>query len=1305
MDSPKPNTILAPISFHNLTVDQGLSQNSVVSITQDSIGYMWFATQDGLNKYDGKTFKVYNKQFEDVTKINHSKLGKVYSDKSNKLWIISNSGNLEKYNVKTDSFFRVTNIKNASTIYQDHKRNYFVGTYGNGLYHINPKTTDTSQIISPADYTKTTYAFIEDKDTLFATASNSIFKISKHNLGYKKISDNKEIAIEYSCIVQSADHSIWIGSYSYGLFYLNKNRTKLQQFKGFKNQPLPLNLNIEALLIDKHQRLWIATYGKGVYVINFKKKTINNYTVKQNNPYALHYNDAISLFNDNTGNIWVGTDGGGLSYYDEHLLKFNVLTNNQLPLGINIDVARAISVNPLDHNTIWVGTSGKGLTKLDLKLNTHKTLTTANSNLNSNRVMSLNFINGELWVGFQDNGLDIIDKDNNVQHFNNNTTPKLDATAIWDILNEDKKTSWLATGGHGLILFNKEKGIVKCFQNNPTDANSIPSNNIRVITKGLPNLLWVGTEDKGVCLFNTKNKEFKRIKGVPNKVKSLFWDTDKNLLWIGTNGNGLVKYNPANETTQNYTTENGLPNNVIYAILKDNDNNLWLSSNRGITKFTEIDLGISITNYDQYDGLQAFEFNTGAYTKDQNGTLYFGGLDGINWFKPEQITLNQIKPKTIISSLSLFNEPIEIKDTQQFNHKQNSLTFSFASLHFSQPELNTFKYMLVGHDKDWIEAGNNSIAYYGNLLPNTYTFKVISSNYDGIWNEVPATYTFTIKRPWYNTVTARIIYALLILTMGFIVYRYAKWRWQIKTQLQLEHAETQRLKHLDEFKTRLFTNISHEFRTPLTLILGPAKNQLSQPNLSKENKEELSLISRNAERLLNLVNQLIDLAKLETGYLKLKVERSNLSLLINQLISNFKYSIKQKKITLKTSVDDFNDVWFDKDIVEKIIVNLLANAIKYTPKKGHIIVNATKQNDHLVFTVLNNGSKIDPKNINQLFNRFYQANPNADGVGIGLALVKELVSLTHGSIIANSINRDELQFTVTIPINKSAFPKTKIIENTTIQNEALTINNLDVQDKDNNLLNPKEKPIVLIVEDNSQLRAYMQSILQSKYKVLKATNGKNGFKKAINTIPDLIISDIMMPVMDGIALCNALKTNTLTSHIPFILLTAKTGENNELEGLEVGADDFITKPFSSKILIKRVENFINLSKSLQKRYTQHAVLVAKDIAITSLDEVFIKQVETILKEHLYDPEFNAQSFSKLMAMSRMQLHRKLIALTGLSTSQFLRSQRLKSAVTILNESDLTVSEVAYQVGFNSVSYFIKCFKEAYGTTPNTYNHR
>ena len=710
-----------------------------------------------------------------------------------------------------------------------------------------------------------------------------------------------------------------------------------------------------------------------------------------------------------------------------------------------------------------------------------------------------------------------------------------------------------------------------------------------------------------------------------------------------------------------------------------------------------------IENYNNYDGLQALEFNTGAYYKAPNGTLYFGGLEGINWFHPNQLTLNTVKPKTIISKLEIFTDNKTLIQNQNFKYNENTVTFTFSSLHFSQPERNLYKYKLINHDTEWIESGNINNAHYTNLPPDNYEFNVISCNYDGLWNEDPAIYKFVIKQPWYINNFAKLVYLCLLLLTVYFIYNYLKWRWGVKLQLEMEHTETTRLKELDEFKTKLYTNISHEFRTPLTLILSPTENQLTRKDISKEDKNDLSLIQRSAKRLLNLVNQLLDLSKLETGNLKLQIEKDNLSIFFKQLASSFKYKAKEKQIIFKDNIKEINNVWFDKDIVEKIVSNLLSNAVKYTPVNGKIYFNAEQQDNYAVITIINTGSKIKPQDLNKLFTRFYQVNTHADGVGIGLALVKELVALTNGTLVANTFETNKIQFTVTIPIIKEAFNEEDIYiaHNTSNQSEFPIIDDNKTENKDKNT----EKSVVLIVEDDKHVRLYMESILKHDYKILKASNGKTGVKKAITNIPDLIISDIMMPIVDGIELCSTLKNNMLTSHIPIILLTAKVGEENELKGLEVGADDFITKPFQSKILFKRISNLISSRKALQLRYNQHTTLKSQDIAITSIDEDFLKKAEIIFEKNLSKPEFNAEIFSNKMLMSRMQLHRKIIALTGLSTSSFIRSQRLKVATELLQKSDYTVSEVAYQVGFNTPSYFIKCFKETYHYTPTDYTNK
>lgn len=520
-------------------------------------------------------------------------------------------------------------------------------------------------------------------------------------------------------------------------------------------------------------------------------------------------------------------------------------------------------------------------------------------------------------------------------------------------------------------------------------------------------------------------------------------------------------------------------------------------------------------------------------------------------------------------------------------------------------------------------------------------------------------------------------------------------------KFNLIEIEKDKIKKLDEFKTKLYNNISHEFRTPLTLISGPIESQLAKPNLSKNDKAELSLIKRNAKRLLNLVNQLLDLSKLETGNLKLAVSKDNLTVLLKQLATAFEFKAKEKNIEFTYTIAQMKQVWFDKDVVEKIVSNLLHNAVKYTPVKGCIYFEASLNEEHVTFSVLNNGNQLKDEELPALFQRYYQDNKQSEGVGIGLSLVKELVALAHGNIVAHTLNQDEIQFVVTLPVARSYFNAGEIAESFS-ENQPLEEVHLTQNKRQENTVEQNEKPVLLIVEDDQDIRIFIKSIFNTEYKILEAANGKEGIRTGINQIPDIIISDVMMPLGDGIELCNTLKANIKTSHIPIVLLTAKSGDQNEIQGLKSGADAYVTKPFNSKKLKIQIERLIETPKKIQEYYRANHELDFHNIQVLSSEEQFLKTLQQALKENILQSNFNSTELSKLLHMSRMQLHRKLKALTGLSTSEFIKNERLKVAKTLLKKSDYTISEIAYQTGFNTPSYFIKCFKKAYNCTPSAY---
>jgi len=1299
-------------SFRQLSVKEGLSQNSVISVAQDSIGFLWIATQNGLNKYDGKSFTNYPFNFLDITRPSYSNLGKVYVDRQGKVWIIPIDKTLHSYDAISDTFEPFEGITGASIIYQDKNNNYWIGTYNNGLFFVDNLTKKASNIIPQSQVNGTIYSItLQNNDEILLSVDKKIIEVNINTKQFSTINPEtlfgQTINENFSISVMDATAKQWVGTFGDGLYYRYPNKNIFYRISDLLfSDPLPININIIDLHFDSRDRLWVATYGSGLYMINFETKKIIHFNAEKHNPRALHYNDVLCIYEDYTRTLWFGTDGAGLSYYDEYLEKFNSFTNLQTPENISIDVVRAITLD--NDKNIWVGTSGKGLTQYEPLTNSWRTFTTFNSDLPSNRIMSLLIDkDNDLWIGTQGGGLTIYDKNGRFIDYSQDSKIALSAKTIWNIFKDSKEQIWLATQANGLIQFDKKIGEIKKFQ--PSKNNALTSNNIRVITEDNKGNLWLGTDNSGIVKFDITNKKFITYQYQPdanslssNNIKSLYYDVN-NVLWIGTNGAGLNAFNTEHKNFYNYTQKDGLANNVIYAILPDSKDNLWLSSNKGITKFS-IDSSFTspaIINYDNYAGL-ATEFNTGAYFSDKKGNLYFGGLDGFYWFNPNNMKENKILPKTAITSFEIFNKEYPIIPETKLRYNQNTISFTFSSLQYSLPEKNLYQFKLLNYDDGWVYASNNNFARYTHLPSGDYQFQVKSSNYDGVWNEEPATFNFRIKPPWYFNSYSKLIYVFLFLSMIYGVYWYLKWRWQIKMQLQLEHTETERLKKLDDYKSKLYTDIAHEFRTPLTLIAGPIDSKLTEGKLSDYDYANFTTIKRNTNRLTALVDQLLQLAKLEKGKFKLWISKGNLDLFLHTIAESFNYSASIKEIDYSYSIDNIEKVWYAEDAIEKIVSNLLSNATKYVPEKGFIRFKVSSKRKQLFLEIKNSVDNSSDIQLDKLFERFYQQDQYSEGAGVGLSLVKELVKLYQGTIDVSFLD-NTLLFKVVLPLDKNAFNKKDVIIKSQKKEENIDQLKENIDLSNENAKNEKgEVPILLIVEDNNEVRAFIKTSLQHKYQIIEASNGKEGIDKALQFVPDIILSDIRMPIASGIDLCNSLKGDERTSHIPIILLTADAAEENELKGLESGADDFLTKPFKLRILEKRLENLVELRKALRNRYSQEFILKPKDISITSTDETFLNKLQEIIDVDISNPDFNAAAFSKKIGMSRMQLHRKLLAYTGLSTSTFIQSQRLKLAVEILKTSDATVNEVAYIVGFNTPSYFIKCFKEVYKKTPVEY---
>jgi signal transduction histidine kinase/DNA-binding response OmpR family regulator len=672
----------------------------------------------------------------------------------------------------------------------------------------------------------------------------------------------------------------------------------------------------------------------------------------------------------------------------------------------------------------------------------------------------------------------------------------------------------------------------------------------------------------------------------------------------------------------------------------------------------------------------------------------------------------------------LFNKPVSIGEdspleqdisvTEEivFKSSQNVFAIDYVALDFQQLKNNQYAYIMEGFDKDWNYVGKQRTASYTNLNPGTYTFKVKATNNDGVWNEKPAEIQVVVLPPWYRTWWAFFLYAMMLVAALVFLRRVIEMRERFKSDLRLKEKEKEQIRELDKLKTNFFTNISHEFRTPLTLIISPLERFFAEnPDLPEKQKSQFKLIHRNAKQLLKLINQLLDLSKLEAGKFTPEISQSDIVEFLEKITFSFKNLAEQKQIDL-TFVTEPKQLmaFYDADILEKVVTNLLSNAFKYTPEKGKIEVSLEPtyqldgQLDKVQILVKDTGSGISPQHISNIFNRFYQiqesTQPQIVGTGVGLALCKELILLHRGDISVASIPQEGSTFKVILPASASSFERSWIKETTKeIGIETLTVLKKTVPKNDKSSIN-SEKPIVLIAEDNEELREYIKEVLSDNFEVLEADNGKLAWEKALNYIPDLIISDWMMPELTGVEFCGLVKENVKTSHIPVIILTSKSNNESKIVGWEVGADDYITKPFNANLLEVRVKNLLEIRRKLRERFTQEVEIQPKEITLNTADEHFLERAIRTVEENIDNPAFDIQQLESELKMSNMQLYRKLKSLTNLSGNEFIRNIRLKRAVQLLETESYTVSEIAYKVGFNDPSYFTRIFKKEYGKSPS-----
>ena len=869
---------------------------------------------------------------------------------------------------------------------------------------------------------------------------------------------------------------------------------------------------------------------------------------------------------------------------------------------------------------------------------------------------------------------------------------------------------------------------------------------VRTLYQDVEGLIWVGSWRNGLYIFDPFLGTWKKPQfssegdvGLRGVCVSAITESVLGNYWIGTESGltRLVKNQalPGLYDCTNFTMAKGLASDVINSVVQDKQGDLWMGTDKGLVRF-DLDAE-SFRNYDKSDGLAANSFarNSAAITK--RGELFFGSDNGITWFHPDSIKNNPNIPPIVLTDFQLFSQSVQIDsafsesreygfylpkiisrlDAIELSYLDNVFSIEFAALDYRNPLKNKYAYKMEGFNEDWTYTNATSrIATYTNLDPGDYVFHVKGSNNDGLWNEEGVSLHITITPPWWKSDMAYFGYLILIITVVTIIYRIRLARLRLQYQAEVDHLEAERYAEMDQLKSRFFANISHEFRTPLTLILGPIGKMLARVK-DTESMQDLNLMQRQAKRLLELVTQLLDLSKLEAGRMKIQASKRNIVPLLKGLTLSFASLAERDKITL-TFNSDLEDipVYVDKDAITKIINNLLSNAFKFTRYEGSIQVDVTATDKSVLYSVgeiciaiTDNGVGIPAERLNKIFDRFYQVDNSEtrerEGTGIGLALTRELVELHKGSIGVISDEGQGTTFTICLPLGKAHFSNTEIDESEMNDGDDTPVDQIPVNESTQSIAQraiDESRPVLLIVEDNADVRGFIRSYLDNDYTCHEAIDGENGLEQGLDLIPDLIVSDVMMPKMDGVEFCKRIKTDERTSHIPVILLTAKADLESKLEGLETGADDYLTKPFEAKELLIRIRNLIEQRELLRVQFRHDPHLIPANLKLSSMDKQFMEKVLDIIGKHLADFEFNVESLSKKIFMSRQHLNRKIKALTDRTATEFIRSIRLKNAALILDNHQSTVTQVAYQTGFSSLSFFAKAFQEEFGKTPSAY---
>ncbi|WP_235833487.1 two-component regulator propeller domain-containing protein [Algibacter lectus] len=1313
--------------FKHLVATDGLSQNTIIDINQDDLGQIWIGTRDGLNKFDGSEFTVYRHDKNDPRSISNNDIICIENGRDSTIWIGTFSG-LNKYDTRTDVFKTYLNDDQKTslgnnivwTIKKLLNQEIWVGTpSGLSIYNEFKDSfknyTSVGQVLS----------IFENKagETYIGTDNGVLKVIAESNNEYSFIRIKGTEGVVVQDIEESQYGNLLLGTRNQNVLEYNLDSGKITTYLdqlSLKGQ----DKNVRKLLFDDLGNLWAGTYD-GVQIIDKNKKLLTLYSDINDNE-SISGNFIKSLFKDKKGSIWVGTYHGGINIWDDSNINFINITQKPADKGLSFKAVSSI----VNHNDkVYFGTEGGGVSILDTKNQFFEYITTNNcSALKSDNIKSL-FLseNNNLWIGTFEKGFLLYNI--NDREVKNDILPKkllesIQNVGVSNICQDLDKNILIGTLGKGLIKYNPIK------KNYELINKGLTSNNIKCLYVDSKNNIWIsGFKGGNIIKPNGEIKHFFYDESTNLGLSTtVVFEDYKGTMWVGTEFDGLFKL-VGNKFTPVNLKISDISIIGIRSIEEDKKGKLWLSTtNQGIVCFNTVNNSIA-KYYTQKDGVISNQFNNKASLHIGDSGFMFGGPSGVSYFNSNNLIRNKYVPQVLITHFKLKNKSINVNskeglltetitftDDLKLAYDQGNFSISFSIPSFINSSKNSYLYRLKGLEDEWTETTENT-ASYTIQNPGNYTFEIKGVNNDGFSNKVPTRLNIHVNPAPWRSWWAFLFYGVFIFYVLYYLMNILKSKTKLKHQLALEKIEAEQIKTVNKHKLEFFTNISHELRTPLTLILGPLNEILDNYRGSSTMYKKLKVIESSANHLLQLINRLMDFRKLENNLMKLEAAEGNIVKFLKEIYLSFSEYAKNGNYdyTLETTSDNIQ-VYYDRYKLERVFYNLISNAFRYTPKGGKITLKVIQYPDEICIKVEDSGVGIAEEYRDKIFERFFELSinnkPDNDynkGTGIGLSIVKNIVDLHKGKISVSG-NKDGkgTVFSFKLPLGKEYLDETEIIQDFKFSDDLEQyVNQLEGQEvvleKDVfELQHIQEKSTILIVEDNKQLRKFIVDILISEYNVLEAENGKVAYKLAIGEPVDLVVSDVVMPEMTGTELCSLIKEDIRTSHIPVILLTSRSSLIFKMDGLESGADDYLSKPFNVKELKLRIKNILSTISRLKEKINSNEILQPDDVVLSSLDEKLYNKALSIVELNISNEQFDISFFCEELGVSRTVLFKKIKAWTGFSPKDFIQHIRLKRGAQYLEQGELNISQISYNLGFKNPKYFSKCFRKKFGKTPTEY---